>query len=153
MDFILQLLFGLSLLSLIGYIQFQAAVYALRKTNFFKYRYRDQCEAALFKVMFLVVVPLTIVIITLLNLYFTSSMGFILGGIGSSTITFLIALMGIYDRNIVKRFKGYYVTRDGKTLMTRDVVSEPTEEELAILASGKKINSKSCEQHVDSTRI
>jgi NADH:ubiquinone oxidoreductase subunit 3 (subunit A) len=144
MTLLLQLLFGSCLTFLIGFIQLKTAEFTLKRTKFFKYRYRDQCEATLSKVMFLLVAPLTILFEISITLFFEWSTATLINGIGASTFSFLIVLLGVYGRHVINRFDGYYVKRAGKTLITRDVISQPTEAEIDILASGKRITSKLC---------
>lgn len=142
MTLLLQILFGLTLTFLIGFIQLKTAEFTLKRTEFFNCRYRDQCDTILLKVMFLVVAPLTILIEISLSIFSGWNSSAFFSGMGLSTISFFIILVAVYGRNIENRFESHHVQRDGKTLITSDVISKPTEAEVDILASGKAIRSR-----------
>ena len=141
---ILAILSGLLVFGALFGFQFALTQLILRKLNFYELRYWSDCEALLSKVMFLVVLPLTLLVIAGLQHFVldTLSLYKFTYGAGAAIIALFFSFMTTYAREISNRFRAKCIKTGNTRIMTRDILGEPSDKEIEIIKSGKRISSK-----------
>ncbi|WP_413113272.1 hypothetical protein [Thaumasiovibrio sp. DFM-14] len=113
----------------------------LRRTPFFEFRYREQCEATLRKVMFLGILPIVLIPIMLLVFIIWEGIS-LFECLFFGIFSFITSYASIYTARISNRFYNYYLYREGKLYIIANVKGEPSEDEIEATISGGNITSK-----------
>ncbi|CAH7415748.1 membrane hypothetical protein [Vibrio chagasii] len=141
---ILSLLFAVTFMCFIVWLQVMLVKFFLRLTRFHSYRYKDQCNRIFYAVMLFVALPCSCGFVLALN----SDIGSPLLNLFSHIVSIVTAVFFtgglVYRDEFSPRFKRITVEINGVLFQTDNVEGHPlTEEELAVLSEGKELNSKS----------